>query len=270
MASTSMKTVSNSDISFTDSQLSRINVPVTIVVSEDDILQPSYAESQRLLNLIPQAVRCVLPYGGHFLLSENKILLSQILVKSQHIFDSAKIPQKRADSDDMVDINPKTLENARGRFAFLRRMVSPVIIGGNRISHLVPGDQPILFVGNHTLYGLFDLPFLVDHFLEERSILVRGLAHPLVFQSDRSRKKDKEKENSFMFEDFGAVQVSPRNFYALMKEKKMDPSVSRWYPRSPSPQEREVQDHMAGRTGVRSHRGQVWSPNRPLRVRRFR
>ncbi|KAJ8905488.1 hypothetical protein NDN08_001995 [Rhodosorus marinus] len=92
MSSTSMKTVSSSNISFADSQLSNIKVPVTIVVSEDDILQPSYAESERLLNLIPQAVRCVLPSGGHFLLSENRILLSQILLKSQHIFNSAKIP----------------------------------------------------------------------------------------------------------------------------------------------------------------------------------
>ncbi|KAJ8905489.1 hypothetical protein NDN08_001996 [Rhodosorus marinus] len=99
-------------------------------------------------------------------------------------------------------------------------MVSPVIIGANRVPNLFPGDKPILFVGNHTLYGLFDLPFFVDHFLKERSILVRGLAHPLVFLSDRQGKKDSEKENSFSFEDFGAVQVSPRNFYALMKEKK--------------------------------------------------
>uniref|UniRef100_A0A7S0G920 Acyltransferase n=1 Tax=Rhodosorus marinus TaxID=101924 RepID=A0A7S0G920_9RHOD len=101
-------------------------------------------------------------------------------------------------------------------------MVSPVIIGANRVPTMFPGDQPILFVGNHTLYGLVDLPFFVDHFLKERSILMRGLAHPLVFLRDRQSKKakDNQKEDSFSFEDFGAVQVSPRNFYALMKEKK--------------------------------------------------
>ena len=38
--------------------------------------------------------------------------------------------------------------------------------------------RPVLLVGNHQLFGL-DLPILIDAFLQERDVLVRGLARVL-------------------------------------------------------------------------------------------
>lgn len=40
----------------------------------------------------------------------------------------------------------------------------------------VPADRPLLFVGNHTLYGLVDIPLLFDELWRTRGIFLRGLA----------------------------------------------------------------------------------------------
>jgi len=42
-------------------------------------------------------------------------------------------------------------------------------------------------VGNHQLYGFSDLPLVVEEILAQRGALVRALAHPVAFNSNRSR-----------------------------------------------------------------------------------
>ncbi len=116
--------------------------------------------------------------------------------------------------------------------------------------------KPLLFVANHQLLGL-DLGMIIAQLIEERGINARGLAHPIIFQggdafgggfgepvesnddgdnNDNDNKKKKNKndnriekrdrngrikdENSKAggtFESFGAVMVSPRNYYRLME-----------------------------------------------------
>lgn len=41
-----------------------------------------------------------------------------------------------------------------------------------------PPARPVLFVGNHQTFAP-DMPLMVEHFLEERGQLLRGLAHPM-------------------------------------------------------------------------------------------
>jgi 1-acyl-sn-glycerol-3-phosphate acyltransferase len=41
---------------------------------------------------------------------------------------------------------------------------------------LIPDRRPLLFVGNHTLYGLIDIPLLFDELWRRKGILLRGLA----------------------------------------------------------------------------------------------
>ncbi len=44
-----------------------------------------------------------------------------------------------------------------------REVVSPVVLGtGNLPDPLAAEARPLLFVGNHTRFGLFDLPLLVQ------------------------------------------------------------------------------------------------------------
>lgn len=52
----------------------------------------------------------------------------------------------------------------------LRRITRPLVLGVDRIP-----ARPVLFVGNHTRYGLLDLPFMVDELWTWRRIMARGL-----------------------------------------------------------------------------------------------
>jgi 1-acyl-sn-glycerol-3-phosphate acyltransferase len=52
-----------------------------------------------------------------------------------------------------------------------RRVASPVFDGMED----VPDSRPLLFVGNHTLYGIFDIPFLFAELYERKGIFLRSL-----------------------------------------------------------------------------------------------
>lgn len=46
----------------------------------------------------------------------------------------------------------------------------------------IPNDRPVIFVGNHMYMGL-DLSLIVYKLLKERGIMIRGLAHPGLFET---------------------------------------------------------------------------------------
>ena len=105
-------------------------------------------------------------------------------------------------------------------------------------------NRPLLFVANHQLLGL-DLGLIIAELLEQRGIAARGLAHPVVFQGGQGggggfapgpgarrtsehnkiskRNKDgpiiddSEARRNNDFQTFGAVMVTPRNYYRLMQ-----------------------------------------------------
>jgi len=103
-----------------------------------------------------------------------------------------------------------------------------------------PRRPPLLFVGNHQFAAL-DLQFLVAELWEQRGIFVRGLAHPVTFMQQSSGlnfrndlggrtpglvAQTSEKDGNGInnnnnlfggFEKFGAVMVTPRNYYRLMQ-----------------------------------------------------
>ncbi len=54
----------------------------------------------------------------------------------------------------------------------LKRLLSPVSLGADRI----PSKGPVLLVGNHTIYGLVDIPMLGLEIYEKTGRTVRGLA----------------------------------------------------------------------------------------------
>jgi len=64
-------------------------------------------------------------------------------------------------------------------------VVSPVFFSTRADGTVVPGlgavpldgERPVLFVGNHQTFSP-DLPFLIEQFITERGVLLRGLAHP--------------------------------------------------------------------------------------------
>ncbi|KAK9829918.1 hypothetical protein WJX72_008639 [[Myrmecia] bisecta] len=44
-----------------------------------------------------------------------------------------------------------------------RNIISPVVSGVEHLSDPLSAKRPILFVGNHTLFGVYDLPFLIQY-----------------------------------------------------------------------------------------------------------
>jgi len=93
------------------------------------------------------------------------------------------------------------------------------------------GGAPVLFVGNHQLYGFSDLPLVVEELLQQRGVLVRALAHPVAFNSSRAVSDQGAagageaapaggagRAGGFVdFETFGAVPVSPRALFKLLQ-----------------------------------------------------
>jgi 1-acyl-sn-glycerol-3-phosphate acyltransferase len=59
-----------------------------------------------------------------------------------------------------------------------RRLASPVFQGIDEI----PADRPLLFVGNHTLYGVFDIPLMFAELYVRRGIFLRSLGDHLHFK----------------------------------------------------------------------------------------
>lgn len=81
----------------------------------------------------------------------------------------------------------------------------------------IPSEGPVLYVGYHMLLG-FELAPLVLQFIMERNILLRGIAHPMMF----SRAKEGKMLDLGLFDQYrlmGAVPVSGSNFYKLLSSK---------------------------------------------------
>ena len=85
-----------------------------------------------------------------------------------------------------------------------RVLTSPVFIGMDR----VPQDRPLLFVGNHTLFGLIDAPFLVLELYKRHKIWVRSLGDHLHF---------KVPGWGSMLKYYGVVDGTRRNCNMLME-----------------------------------------------------
>ncbi|KAF9681673.1 hypothetical protein SADUNF_Sadunf05G0026400 [Salix dunnii] len=77
----------------------------------------------------------------------------------------------------------------------------------------VPNEGPVLLVGYHMLLGL-ELPSLVEAFLREKNIMIRGMAHPMAFSGGL------ETSAEFGMIDWmkvmGAVPVTASNIYRLL------------------------------------------------------
>jgi len=100
--------------------------------------------------------------------------------------------------------------------------------------HFLPkqDEGPLLFVANHQFGGL-DLGMVISQLLEECNLPVRGMAHPVVFQAGNQTGQggigdvggasyDTPLTPSgpiSTFQRFGAVMVTPRNYYRLMQTK---------------------------------------------------
>lgn len=81
----------------------------------------------------------------------------------------------------------------------------------------IPSEGPVLYVGYHMMLGMELVP-LVARFWMERNILLRGVAHPMMF----TKLKDGKLPALSAYDTartMGAVPVSAKNFYKLFSLK---------------------------------------------------
>ena len=86
-----------------------------------------------------------------------------------------------------------------------RKVLRPHFQGLDR----VPDDRPLLFVGNHTLYGVLDIAFFWAELYEKRGIFLRGLGDHLHFKVPGWRD---------LLTSLGAVDGTRENCARLMRE----------------------------------------------------
>ncbi|KAK9819759.1 hypothetical protein WJX72_002051 [[Myrmecia] bisecta] len=112
---------------------------------------------------------------------------------------------------------------AEGTTRFLRQLVSPVFFSTHADGRIeqglgaIPPDRPILFVGNHQTYAL-DTGFMVEEMIRERGMMLRGLAHPVVFGGMQLPEEQGQGAFSNLMTTFGAVPVGGRNFFRLLQQ----------------------------------------------------
>eukprot|EP00579_Thalassiosira_antarctica_P032239 CAMPEP_0201998868 /NCGR_PEP_ID=MMETSP0905-20130828/5561_1 /ASSEMBLY_ACC=CAM_ASM_000554 /TAXON_ID=420261 /ORGANISM="Thalassiosira antarctica, Strain CCMP982" /LENGTH=747 /DNA_ID=CAMNT_0048554955 /DNA_START=1 /DNA_END=2244 /DNA_ORIENTATION=+ len=223
-------------------RLHKLNVPTLFIGGDEDNMLPTKEEGDRLVNLMPDCTSMAVKDAGHFILDDRFNLTSAIIDAPFDPFNK-KTNKKKYDpiTDWKVPSEDDIREAVESKVKPLRDLVSPQFFStgsdGKRKLGLgkvpTPDDGPLLFVANHQLIGL-DLSMIIAQLLEERNIAARGLAHPIIFQGgnafgggagptpgppQRITKRNKEGPVDPPPDDFqtwGAVMVSPRNFYRLM------------------------------------------------------
>mmetsp|Transcript_19534 Transcript_19534/g.28967 ORF Transcript_19534/g.28967 Transcript_19534/m.28967 type:complete len:721 (+) Transcript_19534:249-2411(+) len=237
---------------------SLVEIPTLVIAGKEDAFLPSAKEARRLEKLM-QAETIIVEGAGHFVLDPTRVNLTEALIYSRkidplHLYEKAKQQQATKKKYDMItdwrlpspeEIKQTIADNVESN----RQLTSPVFFStsteGKRFKGLgqLPstsdGQNPIVFVANHQLFGL-DLGLIIAQLLEERNMTARGLGHPILFNNnftkdelvvlpnqpatpglvthhDDKQLRQRQGGQNRLFTKFGAVPVTPRNYYRLLQ-----------------------------------------------------
>jgi hypothetical protein len=236
-----------------DARLGDIQIPTLVVVGLQDKLMPSLNEADRLVKkLDPWAEKLTVRERGHFVLDDNVNLTEAILYsKIDPLGWKQPGASKKKAFDAVTDWTlppPHEVEAViENQVKPLRSFHSPVFFSTDQNGKRWKGlskfpvktnENPILIVANHQFLAI-DMALIYAELLEHRGIAPRGLAHPVAFASSAALPELRGRVpglispptqgggggqggggNPFLnFQTFGAVEVSPRNYYRLLKNK---------------------------------------------------
>ncbi|XP_073131343.1 phytyl ester synthase 2, chloroplastic-like [Henckelia pumila] len=204
---------------FANSRLHAVKAKALILISGQDHLLPSRVEGERLGLLLPKCHIRIFNDCGHALFLEDGINLVSILI-------GASFYQRGKCLDYVLDYlppSPSEFQKVYEPLRWIEVATNPVMLStlesGKIVRNLsgIPSEGPVLFVGYHMMLGLELIP-LVSRIWMERNILLRGIAHPLMF----TKFKEGNLPDISAFDTFrvmGAVPVSAPNFYKLFSSK---------------------------------------------------
>ncbi|XVF06247.1 hypothetical protein REPUB_Repub06bG0031300 [Reevesia pubescens] len=205
---------------YANSRLHAVKAEVLVLASDKDNMLPSREEAYRLKNLLPNCMIRCFKDNGHTLLLEDSMSLPTV------IKGTCKYRRSRR-HDFTTDFLPPSMSEYRYafdkiagliRFASCSAMFSTTEDG--KIAEGlagIPEEGPVLLVGYHMLMG-FELSCLIEAFLKEKKIMIRGVAHPELFWG-----KLQTSSNEFSFSDWvkvmGALPVSANYLYKALSTK---------------------------------------------------
>ncbi|KAL5768342.1 hypothetical protein ACOSP7_014900 [Xanthoceras sorbifolium] len=205
---------------YANSRLHSVKAEVLLLASGKDNMLPSGDEAKRLKSTLKNCIVRYFKDNGHTLLLEDAISLLTIIKGIGKYRHSRKL-------DPVSDFLPPSMTEFNYAFdqvvGLLRIATSSVMLStledGKIVKGLagVPNEGPVLLVGYHMLMGV-ELQSLVEAFLREKNIMVRGLAHPVIF-SRRLEDSSTEFSITDWMKVMGGVPVSARNLYKLFSTK---------------------------------------------------
>ncbi|XP_030512213.2 phytyl ester synthase 2, chloroplastic-like [Rhodamnia argentea] len=204
---------------YTNSRIHAVRAETLLLTSGRDQLLTSQAKGARLDDALQRSNLRKFDGCGHFLFLENDFDLVTI-IKGTSFY-------RRGKSLDYVsDYLPPTPSEYKKLYESNRwfdEITEPVVLStlenGRIVRSLdgIPTEGPVLYVGYHMLLGI-EPALIVIRFLNERNILLRGVAHPMFFEKYRKGKM-LELEPYDSFRMMGAVPVSGTNLFKLLSSK---------------------------------------------------
>ncbi|XWS32594.1 hypothetical protein CRYUN_Cryun22dG0003300 [Craigia yunnanensis] len=202
-----------------NSHLHAVKVQALLLCSGNDQLFPSQEEAQRLGHMLQKCHIRMFKESGHFLFFEDNFDLVTS-IKSASFYRRGKYLDYVS---DYMPPTPYEFKKIHESNRWVLAATSPVMFStledGKVVRDLagIPSQGPVLYVGYHMLLG-FELAPMVIQFLMERNILLRGIAHPMMFVRLREGKMlDLSEFDTYRL--MGAVPVSGPNFYKLLSSK---------------------------------------------------
>ncbi|KAM3364140.1 hypothetical protein P3S68_018994 [Capsicum galapagoense] len=204
---------------FVNSRLHAVKAQTLVLSSGKDHLIPSLEESEKLRRMLPNCEIRKFNNSGHVLLLEAYFNLVTVIT-------GANFYRRGRNLDFITDfVPPSTSEFDRvyQPYRWMEVAFNPVMIStlenGNVVRGLtgIPSEGPVLLVGYHMMLGLELVP-LVSSLWYERKIVLRGIAHPLMFK----RLREGMMPELSLYDDYrfmGAIPVSASNFYKLLSSK---------------------------------------------------
>ncbi|KDP41824.1 hypothetical protein JCGZ_26842 [Jatropha curcas] len=203
---------------YANSRLHSVNAQTLILSSGNDKLLPSQVEGERLHNVLPKCEIRWFYGSGHFLFLEDEFDLGTV-IKGTSFY-------RRGPSHDYISdyIRPSPAEFKKiyESIRWVRDVVSPVMLStfeDGKIDHGlagIPSEGPVLFIGHHLLMAL-DLYPMLPQLLLERNILLRGIAHPMMFMKSGGLLAPLSQLD--IVRQMGAVPVSGKLLYKLLSSK---------------------------------------------------
>ncbi|KAK8589382.1 hypothetical protein V6N13_088233 [Hibiscus sabdariffa] len=202
---------------YANSRLHAVKAEVLVLASDKDNMLPSQDEAQRLKNSLSNCIIRRFKDNGHTLLLEESLNLLTIIkgtCKYRHSrkrdFISDFLPPSMSEFRYAFDVVAGYMRFASGAAMFSTMEDGKIVQGLAG----VPNEGPVLLVGYHMLMGL-ELSCLVEAFLREKKIMVRGIAHPELFWG-----KMQSSSNEFGFSDWvkvmGALPVKAKYLFKAL------------------------------------------------------